>query len=592
MLQDLRDQKNSWLIAVLFGVIILVFIFMFGMPGTDLFVNKTNPDVANVGSHKVTYDVYRSMIYRYHGDDIYNSPDYPAIARQIAEGVGVIYLLADAAREAGLRVSDEELHDYITNWESGNNDILRLGFLHKNKFSQRNYNDALSRMQLSARDYEDFKREELLARRYLILMMSSISVSDESLWQEYAIANASADLEIVRLTSTAVGATFKNLTTDEIANFVQRDKDKIEAYYNEHLGDYTTPAKAKLHQIVIQKHYAKLTNPGAKTIKTNQPTERFAIVKNQVLNEKLDFEQAFTDYDESEDKELKGVTGLLDIGIMAEPIQAAIDGKNVGEIVTAELSDRFVIAKVLERAEKVVTPLADVQYAIAEKLLNEQRIKSRTDEVAANMIALAQTGKSLEEAVSSTLYANVLADQPMAPAAEIADAPEAAADGAAADAPEAETPEMVAIPTELPIVPEAGRAKATELEGVTISSGFMTGIGVSDDLARDIRAAQPNTILSKPYKIGDDIVIVKVVNKKDASRDLFNTEKEQLRNQAIAEKAAKLVGSPEDIISASGHYGLWVRQKLLQAENDGIFTLNDNYFARLAQRRQKQAESK
>ncbi|MBO4350538.1 MAG: SurA N-terminal domain-containing protein, partial [Proteobacteria bacterium] len=344
MLQDLRDQKNSWLIAVLFGVIILVFIFMFGMPGTDLFVNKTNPDVAKVGSHKISYDVYRSMIYRYRGDDIYNAPDYPAQARMIAEGVGVIYLLADAAREAGLRVSDEELHDYITNWESGNNDILRLGFLNKNKFSQRNYNDALSRMQLSARDYEDFKREELLARRYMTLMMSSISVSDESLWQDYAIANAAADLEVVRLTSSAVGATFKNLTTEEIANFVERDKDKIEAYYNEHLGDYTTPAKAKLHQIVIQKHYAKLTNPGEKTIKTNQPTERFAIVKNQVLNEHLDFAQAFTDYDESEDKELKGVTGLLSIEIMAEPIQKAIEGKAVGEVVTAELSDRFVIA--------------------------------------------------------------------------------------------------------------------------------------------------------------------------------------------------------------------------------------------------------
>ena len=34
-------------------------------------------------------------------------------------------------------------------------------------------------MQLSARDYEDFKREELLAKRYLQLMESSISVSDE-----------------------------------------------------------------------------------------------------------------------------------------------------------------------------------------------------------------------------------------------------------------------------------------------------------------------------------------------------------------------------------------------------------------------------
>ena len=590
MLQNFRDQKNSWLIAVLFGVIILVFIFMFGMPGTDLFADKRHPDVASVNGHKVTYDVYRSVIYRYYGDNLYNSPDYPARARQITEGIAAIYLLADAAREAGLRVSDEELQDYITNWESGNSDVVRLGFLNKNKFSQRNYNDALSRMQLSARDYEDYKREELLARRYLTLMASSISVSDESLWQDFAINNAAADIEIIRLTNSAVGETFNPLTEDEISNFVARDKDKIETYYNEHLGDYTTPAKAKLHQIVIQKQLSKLTNPGEKTVKTYQSTERFAIARAQVVDKQLDFAQAFTDYDESEDKELKGVTGLLSIEIMAEPIQKAIEGKKVGDVVTAELSDRFVIAKILDQTEKVVTPLDQVQREIAAKLLNEQRIKSRTDEVAANIIALAQGGKSLQDAVSSTLYANVLAEQQMAPADAIApdaaENPQPADAAAAADA----QPQMVPIPSALPIVPESARAKATEINDAAISSGFVTGVGVSDDLARDIRAAAPNTVLSKAYTIGDDTVIVRVVNKKDASRELFNTEIEQLRMLAIAQKTLKLVGNPEDILAASGAYGLWVQQKIDQAKNDGTLTLTENYFASLAKRRQKEAE--
>ena len=35
MLQDLRDQKNSWLIVLLFGIIIIVFVFMFGLPSMD-----------------------------------------------------------------------------------------------------------------------------------------------------------------------------------------------------------------------------------------------------------------------------------------------------------------------------------------------------------------------------------------------------------------------------------------------------------------------------------------------------------------------------------------------------------------------------
>ena len=597
MLQDLRAQKNNWLIVLLFGIIIIVFIFMFGMPGADSVASRAQDDVASVGSHDIGYDLMRSMIYKNYDDNVFSSMQYPAVARQVTEGIAVIYLLADEARAAGLRVSDEELQDYLTNWESGNPDILRLGFLHQNKFSQRSYNDALARLSISAKDYENYKREELLAVRYMTLMASSITVSDESLWADYAIANATATLEVVRLTNAQVGATFKPITPAEISAFETSNAADIQKYYDEHLGDYTTPPKMKLHQIVIQKDFSKLTNPGAKTTKTFQPAERFAIARTEIFDKKSDFAQAYTNYDESEDKSLQGMTGLLDVGIMAEELQTALAGKKVDEIITAELSDRFIIAKVVDQTEKIVKPLDEVKASIAQKLLEEQRIKNKTEEVATNLIAQAQAGKSLAESLNATLYLNVLAEQPMAPAAPAAPAdgtqPDAAApaDGTQPDAAAvAAAPVMIPVPTDLPIVAESSRVKVATVSDITINTGFLMGIGVNDDLARDVRNAAAGTILAKAYTIGMDTVIVRVVSKKDANRELFETEKEALRTAAIQQKTLQLVGDVEALRTLSGSYGLWIQQKLAEAKPTGKLTINEDYFKRETERRVKAAQ--
>lgn len=589
MLQDLRDQKNSWLIVLLFGAIIIVFVFMFGLPSMDSSCkSNTQVNLATVGSHDVGYEMLRTMIYRYYDDNVMSSQQYPALAKQIVTNIGMIYLLADEAREAGLRVSDEDLQDYITNWESGNADVIGLRFLNnQNKFSTKNYENALSRISISKRDYENFKREELLARRYLTLMASSISVSEETLWQKYAEANNSATIEVVRLTPAEVAATFKPLTDEEISAFEASNGADIEKYYNEHLGDYTTPAKAKLQQVTIQKSITNVKNPGEKTVKSYLAGERFAIARAKIVDEKLDFDQAFVDYDESDNKELKGMTGLLNVDIMAGEIQAAIDGKNVGDIVTAEMSDRYVIAKVVERADKVVTPLNEVRHEIARKVMDDKRVKDRIAEASSNILELAKGGQPLSDALNASLYANILAEQPVA----LEPAPAEPADGAAADAPAPE-PVAVPVPTDLLVIADSARIQVKTLSDVATNSGFIMGLGINDDLARDIRSASENTVLPKTYEIGPDVVVARVVSKKGADRAAFNEILAERRDKAVDEKILQLIGNPEEIIGMNGSYGLWLDQKLNAAIASKKMTINNDYFAREQQRRDNAAKER
>lgn len=612
MLQDLRDQKNSALIVILFAVIIIVFIFMFGLPSKDSLSSKGQTDVAVFNgehlSRKVPHELMRTMILNQYDDSIFNNVQYPQIARQTAEGIGVIYLLADEARKAGLRVSDEDLHDYITNWESGNADILRYGFLQKNVFSQRSYNDALRRMQLSSRDYESYKREELLARRYLTLLASSITISDASLWDAYQEANATASLEVIRITPENVLKTFKPLTDEEIRAFATTGKADIQAFYDANIARYTTPEKVKMQQIVITKQFGTIQNPGAKTGKTLQSGERFQIAKKEALKPNVDFAQAYADYDESDDKSLQGMTGLIAVEVMAQEIQTALEGKKVGDVFTAELGDRYVIGKIVERHETVVKPLDEVTNEIARQLLEERRIAAKTSEITTNILAQAAT-TPLADLIDKTMYAGILAEAPKAPVAPVAtdDDDDTAADNDATDTDAANDatanaenatdaaiaqaePQYVDLPTDLIIIPEIERTKVASFNDVTANTNYIQGIGVNDDLARDIRAAAPNTVLAQSYTIGKDTVIVKVVSKKEADRAAFEANLEALRSGAIQARVVALIGDTDAIINLKGGYGIWLEQKINDAMQKGTLRIESDYFTKLSTRIQKKQE--
>lgn len=579
MLQNLRDQKNSALIIILFALIIIVFIFMFGLPSTDSTHSQARGNVGSVNGKAIPYDMMRTMVLNYNDDNILGTMQYPRVAYQTAESIGVVFMLADEARNAGLRVSDEELHDYITNWEAGNPDVLRLGFLRKNKFDKRSYEDALRRMQLSARDYEAYKRDELLARRYLTLLSSSITVSDATLWSAFTEANTTADLEVIRLKPADVLKTIKPVTPEELVAFTTSNAADVQAYYDAHIDDYTTPEKLKLQQITIRKSLDALDKINEK-MKTFQPAERFSIIRNKVSEPNADFDQIFAEYDESDNKELKGVSALLPVEIMAQEIQEATAGKKIGEQFTAELGDKYVIGRVVERTEKIVKPLEEAKFEIAAKIITHTRIKARTDEVTANILAQAPE-QPLDARLTSTLYAGIALEQPTLPTV-VETTPGAPA----------ETTQPLPTPDpNLIVVPEFDRVRVENINDITINSGFLQGIGTNDDLARDIRTASDQTLLPKTYTIGEDTFIVRVVKKNPADPQLFRDNLDDIRNNAIAAKSQLLVGNIDSILAVGDTnrepYGVWLEEKIQTAKASGKFKISTETFNKMADQIQK-----
>ena len=126
-LQGFRDSKQSWLIYIVFALIIVVFIFMFGMPSNDMFGGASVGSIAKVNGHEIESDLMTSMILRHYDDRVFETDNYLPLVKHMSYNLALIYLLADDARANG--------HVNHLPWGKYNTYLAKLQFvnLHKNR---------------------------------------------------------------------------------------------------------------------------------------------------------------------------------------------------------------------------------------------------------------------------------------------------------------------------------------------------------------------------------------------------------------------------------------------------------------------------
>ncbi len=228
--------------------------------------------VAAVGGDKITTnDVQRAVQRITQGQT--NLPKgviamyIPSIVNQLIEGKAMAY----KAREMGLRISDQELGNAIEAEFAP-----QLG----GKFDIKVYQMILSQQGLTATDYENMRREGLLAARLEGIELQSLIVSDADARAEYQRKNLKVGLQYIGFESkdftskvnkdpAAVKAYFdKNraqfripekrnieLVTGTTADFVQSAQvsdAQLQQQYQENIDSYRTPERVKVRHILIK----------------------------------------------------------------------------------------------------------------------------------------------------------------------------------------------------------------------------------------------------------------------------------------------------------------------------------------------------
>ncbi|HEX2228902.1 MAG TPA: SurA N-terminal domain-containing protein, partial [Candidatus Binatia bacterium] len=218
MLDFLRKRKRSWIITILLGLIIIVFVAFYG--GTQ-FQDSGVFHVASVNGEAITQ---REFAQRYQRElNRYRELFKGSLTPEMLKNLNLEAMLIDdlvnkklalqEARRLGITVTDEELALAIAKAPE-----FQIG----GAFNKAHYLQLLSANRLTPGEFEEEQRESLTLQRLYGVLLDSVRVSDAELEQRYRFSQEKINLQFIRLPLGEFTAAVKP-SDEEIKNYYERN---------------------------------------------------------------------------------------------------------------------------------------------------------------------------------------------------------------------------------------------------------------------------------------------------------------------------------------------------------------------------------
>jgi len=228
MLQMMRDNAGSWIIKILLGVIVLVFIFL-GL-GPDR--NSGNTIVAEVNKTVISWDDYRlaynELVAGYRrqlgGNLSGEMIKMFRLREQALESLITSELMIQEAERLKLRVTDEELEKTI---------IALPYFERDGVFDMALYEALLRQNGFTVPQFEAQQRKSMLISKLRSMVESGVLVTDGEVQELYKYKNTEASVRYALFDP----ASYTDVTVDEA---------RVAAYYVENGERYKTDPEAKI----------------------------------------------------------------------------------------------------------------------------------------------------------------------------------------------------------------------------------------------------------------------------------------------------------------------------------------------------------
>ena len=192
MLRLMRQQAGSWIIKILLGAIVIVFIFW----GVGSFRSQRGGRVALVNGDQITLDEYREaynnlleQLRKRFGNNLNEDMiKMLQVRKQALNQLVDNKLLVQEAKRLKFRVSDKELAEAI----------MKIGaFQRASVFDSRLYNNVLDRLRMTPEEFEIAQREAMLIERLRTLITGGVKVSDQEAMEWFNWTNASVNIDFV-----------------------------------------------------------------------------------------------------------------------------------------------------------------------------------------------------------------------------------------------------------------------------------------------------------------------------------------------------------------------------------------------------------
>lgn len=605
MMEFIRTYAHSWAVKILFGIIVIVFVFFgvnsFNAPRADVvaMVNDT-PILAKAYSRSLELAV----------DNLRRSDpslDQDALFRMglrrdvLMKMVADLLMVQDATRQ-GVTVSDEELRQTI----------MSMSFFldERGQFDPQRYRGILSRQNQSVREFEDNVRNEMLVQKLTDAVTSAISMTDAETRDFFLYTRMQAVLDYVPVT-TADFVQDAEVTQEEIADwYAQRNETFRTAPRLELTALVFTPDALARNETVsaeqVQAFYAankdrlftqedrvRARHILLRVEQNATPAEAGAVLEQiRGIKTRLDNGEDFTalaqELSEDTSNIVGGDLGWFDRGQMVPAFEAVAFSLKPGEISDPVRTDfGYHLIKCEAREEAGVKAFEDVKEEILQRLAREQaasRVADSLDLALERILAgeaFDSVGKDLDVPVQTTpllTRAEMTARFAMEPeaaealflmeAGEVSDAPLPLEDGyllvrvvnkaPAAIKPLVEVQDDVAarVKAEKALLKakDAAEALAKELretpdahaDRVRTTEPFsrseaIPALGASESLLRAAFDAEPGAWLETPFTLDDGFAVVRVAKRLQPEDAQWDAEKSLWKDHLTQRKQQEML---------------------------------------------------
>ena len=399
MLRLMREQAGSWLIKVLLGAIVIVFVFW----GVGSFRSQRGDRIATVNGDPITLDQYRDafedlldQLRRRFGNSLdENMIKNLQVNKQALNQLINNTLLLQEAKRLGIRVSDAELASAISKITP---------FQRAGRFDKQLYRSVLDRMRMTPEQFELAQKNAMIIEKLSTLVTSGVKISDQEAMEWFNWANASVNIDFVVFepdqykdvnpsleetktffedhkenyrTEAMVKVRYLHFNPDTYRSKVPVSDEELLEYYNENQEAFKTPKTVEARHILFRID----ANATPEAVKK---THDRALDVLKMAKDGKDFAELAKKYSEGPTRDSGGYLGTFRKDAMVKPFADTAFSLEEGEI-SEPVRTQFGwhIIKVEKINQASVLSFDEAKAQIKEKLTGERAKNLAYDEAEA-----------------------------------------------------------------------------------------------------------------------------------------------------------------------------------------------------------------
>jgi peptidyl-prolyl cis-trans isomerase D len=347
MLRLLRQNATNWLIKIILGAIVVVFVFW----GVGSFRAQRKDRVALVNGDTITSKEYREaynniieQLRRRLGNNLNdNMIKMLNVKSQALDTLIDKKLMIQEAAKLHLRVTNDELADTIRQIEAFQTD---------GNFDTQIYKNILNQNRLTPEEFEFIQKESILIEKIRSFILSNVKVSEQEAIEWFKWENTSVNIDFVLFEPGRYDDI--NPTPDEISSFFENHKKSYKAdamikvrflrfgpdayssvvkITNEEIQDYyeSNTEKFKTQKTVEARHILLKLDQSSNP-ETVEKKRKTALDILKLAREGIDFAELAKQYSECPSKDRGGHLGEFKKNAMVKPFAEKAFQMKAGEI--------------------------------------------------------------------------------------------------------------------------------------------------------------------------------------------------------------------------------------------------------------------